>query len=493
VSAAVDHVGLQARLRPGALAARELAARDLATGRSWSYAQLDRSIACAVTVLGELGVARGDRVATLARNRVDLVILNLACARMGAIYAPLSWRLGPEELKGLIEDAEPRLLIGDASLDAAGLDGVSIDDFVRRVEAASPTPPTPFDPEQPSLILYTSGTSGRPKGVLMTEAALAETAQNFSLLGEVTPDSIFLCDAPMFHVIGLITTIRPAFLRGGTILVSDGFIPARTLERLGDPKLGVTHYFCVPQMAAALRAEPSFDPVRLRRLKAIFTGGAQHPASAVQAWLKDGIAIVDGYGMSEAGTVFGMPIDRNQIAGRPGSVGVAPPGVRSRIVDAGGRDVSPGELGELWLQGRNLTCGYWRRPEETSALFCEGWLRTGDVVRCDEDGFYWIVDRRKDMFISGGENVYPAEIEAALADHPAVAECAVVGWPDAQWGEVGRLFYVVRSGHAASSQDLLAAIRRRLAAYKTPKQAIQVDALPRNGAGKILKGELKSR
>jgi fatty-acyl-CoA synthase len=487
VASAVDHVGMHARLQPD-----RLAAWDLAGDRRWNYRDLDRTIAQCAAVLTARGVGPGDRVATLAKNRVGLVALHLACARIGAVYVPLNWRLSAREIAEVIADAEPVITLGDASLEAGGVEGASLDAFFAEADVAEPFEPQVMAPDQASLILYTSGTSGRAKGAVLSERNLTETAINFSLLGEVDRDSVVLCDAPMFHVIGLVTNIRPVLMRGGTIVVSDGFVPARTLQRLADPKLAVTHYFCVPQMAAMLRAEPGFDPSALRGLKAIFTGGAPHPEAAIRAWLADGVAIVDGYGMTEAGTVLGMPLDPALIAARAGSAGVAAPGVQTRIVDAEGRDAAPGAAGELLLRGANVMAGYWHDETQTASAFtADGWFRTGDIARADAQGFHWLIDRRKDMFISGGENVYPAEIEALLAGRPDIAECAVVGVPDATWGEVGHLVLVAAPGRTPDAQEILAALAAGLARYKTPKHVSIVAALPRNGAGKILKSELK--
>ncbi len=484
---AVDHVGLQARLQPD-----RLAAADLATGRRWTYREIDRSIGQCAAVLSAQGIAVGDRVAVLARNRVGLVVLHLACARMGAIYVPLNWRLSPSELADLVADCEPALLLGDASLDAAALTGKSLDTFFEAVDVAEPVALVAIEPDRPSLILYTSGTSGRPKGALLSERNIGETAINISLLIDIDRASVVLCDAPMFHVIGLVTNVRAPLMRGGAILVSDGFIPARTLRRLGDPALSVSHYFCVPQMAAALRSEPDFDPNALRGLKGLFTGGALHPAALIRAWLADGISAVDGYGMTEAGTVFGMPLDKTLIDAHAGSAGFAAPGVQTKIVDANEDALPPGEAGELLIRGPNLTSGYWRREAETAAAFtADGWFRTGDIAVANADGYHWLVDRRKDMFISGGENVYPAEIEGVLAGHPQIAECAVVGVPDPTWGEVGHLVLVAAPGEVPEPVDILAALSDRLARFKTPKHVSIIDALPRNGAGKVLKAELK--
>lgn len=485
----LDHVAIQARLQPD-----RLAAVDLASGRRWTYAQLDADIARAAGVLRRRGVGEGDRLAVLAKNRVLLVILHLACARLGAMFVPLNWRLSAGEIHVLIEDADPALIVGDGQLAAAGLDGVNLDVLMAEIDGAEPETRTRADRERPSLILYTSGTSGRPKGALLSERNLDQTAINFGRLGKVTHESVFLVDAPMFHIIGLITSIRPVLMHGGTILVSDGFEPARTLGRLADPTLGITHYFCVPQMAATLRRQPAFDASALRRLTAIFTGGAPHPAPDIRAWLAEGVAMVDGYGMSEAGTVFGMPADAALIDARAGSAGLCMPSVFTRIVDDQDRDCPPGVPGELLLKGDNVFRGYWRRPEDTARAFTEdGWFRTGDIALADAEGYHWLVDRKKDMFISGGENVYPAEIEAALADHPAIVECAVVGVPDARWGEIGHLVVTCRDDAVLDLALILSHLENRLARYKLPKALTLVAALPRTASGKIQKTVLRER
>jgi fatty-acyl-CoA synthase len=289
-----------------------------------------------------------------------------------------------------------------------------------------------------------------------------------------------------------VTSIRPFLQQGATLVVSPGFVPARTLARLADPELGITHYFCVPQMAAALRHEAGFDPAALSGLKALFTGGAPHPEAAIRAWLADGIAVVDGYGMSEAGTVFGMPLDPALIDGAAGAVGYAAPGVATRIVDAEDRDVAPGVPGELLLKGDNVGRGYWRRPDASAEAFtADGWFRTGDIVTADERGCHRIVDRRKDMFISGGENVFPGQIEAELAHMPGVRECAVIGVPDERWGEVGHVALVAAPGASIDLAAVLAHLEGRLARYKLPKHLSLHDALPRTGSGKIQKAVLK--
>ncbi len=466
---------------------------ELATGRAWTYAEFDAEIARCVTVLRAKGVVRGDRVAVLARNSVWQLVLQQASMRLGAIYVPLNWRLAPGEIAALLDDCEPVLLVCDSACAvlAAGRAAFALDALAAECGAAAPDDAQATgDADAPSIILYTSGTSGRPKGVIITERNAFFTACNFSVLGRVTHRSVFLCDSPMFHVIGQITCFRPGLMQGATMLVSPGFDPAATFARLADPALAITHYFCVPQMAQMLRTVPGFDASRLRGLTALFTGGAPNPPRDVRAWLAEGVAMVDGYGMTEAGTVLGMPLEPELIEAKAGSAGLPAPTLALRIVDEAGATLDAAQVGELQIKGPNVTPGYWQRPDETDQAFtADGWFRTGDLARRDADGFYSLVDRRKDMFISGGENVYPAEVEQVLLDHPLVSEVAVVGVPDTQWGEVGRAYFV----GTGAPEDLAAFCGGRLARYKIPKSFIRLDALPRTGTGKVQKQHLRDR
>jgi len=485
----VDYLALQAGLQPN-----RLAARDLTSGRAWSYRELDDDAWRFAYVLRAQGVAAGDRVALLAKNRVAQVLVHLACARLEAIFVPLNWRLSALELGVQLGDAEPALLIGDSYLASAELDGLSIDALEAMAAEADKMPPRPYDQQKTSLILYTSGTSGRPKGVMLSEANLWATAVNFSVLARVGPDSAVLCDAPMFHVIGLVGNVRPTLMVGGTILVSDGFNPARTLLRLTDPALAVTHYFCVPQMAASLRHDPAFNPAALRHLTGIFSGGAPHAPDAIRAWTRNGIPLANGYGMTEAaGTVCCMPVDLAEIETNIGASGLLPPNVQVRIVDDDENDVPSGVSGEILVQGANVSAGYWRRPAETAAAFtADHWYRSGDIGFLDDAGYLSVIDRKKDMFISGGENIYPAEIEAALADFPYLAECAVIGVEDERWGEVGHLYAVAMPGGQITAAALIEFLEDRLARYKIPKHVTLIEALPRNGAGKLVKAVLRA-
>jgi fatty-acyl-CoA synthase len=491
-----DPIALHARSQPD-----RLACVDLKTDRHWSYAGFDQAIQCAISVFTEeYRVKKGERIAVLARNSADLLIAQQAAMRIGAIFVPINWRLSPVEQKAILVDCGPTLLLHDTPFaDELGLPSdchaVSVAAFAQSVAAATASPRYPLPPhDTPSIILYTSGTSGRPKGVVITEENALATAVNFGILGWVNNRSVFLCDSPMFHIIGLITSLRPPLLQGGTVLISSGFDPSITNSRLADLMLGVTHYFCVPQMARMLRDDSNFDPGRWNTLTALFTGGAPNPAADILWWLEQGVRMVDGFGMTEAGTVLGMPLESAAISRNAGSAGLAAPTVSIRIVDETGAEVSIGEPGELWLKGPNITSGYWNNPEQTAKAFTPGgWFRTGDIARQNSDGFVTFVDRLKDMFITGGENVYPIEVEAALKGHPSILEVAVIGIPDERWGEVGRAFLVLRQGHNLDPEDLASFCSSRIARYKVPKQFDVIDALPRTASGKILKHVLRAR
>jgi len=489
-----DPVALHAATQP-----ERLACVDLASGRRWTYRGLDDAIQRAVAMLESgYGIEPGQRIATVARNSADLLILQQASMRLGAIFVPVNWRLAAPEQQAILADCDPALLLHDAAFDRAPPKScmtVEVAAFVAAMAAQAPATRRPLPPaDQPSIILYTSGTSGRPKGVIITEANTFATAVNFGVLGRVGNASVFLCDAPMFHVIGLITSLRPPLLQGGAVLISPGFEAGLTNRRLADAEIGVTHYFCVPQMARLLRDGADFDPAKWTSLTAIFTGGAPNPAADIRWWLAQGVRMVDGFGMTEAGTVLGMPLEAGQIARKAGSAGLPGPSVCLRIVDDDGNDVAPGEAGEIWLSGPNITPGYWNRPAETAQAFTsDGWFRTGDIARRDAEGFVTLVDRRKDMFISGGENVYPAEVELVLLDHPDIAEAAVIGIADERWGEVGRAFVVLKAGCILDPAVLAAHCAARIARYKVPKEFLLTDALPRTASGKIQKHILRGR
>jgi fatty-acyl-CoA synthase len=493
---APDYVRLHAKARPPALACI-----DLTTGQRWSYARLDVEVnRYAGALRNRFKVGRGDRVGVLALNSGAQLLTHLACSRIGAIFVPLNWRLAASELQAMVADAEPNVVLYDernatlCSAMAGSAPTAPLATLEAEGDSSEARSEQSVEFDCPTVMLFTSGTSGRPKGALVTERNAFQTGMNFSMLGGVTSSSAALCDAPMFHVICLLATIRSVLIQGATVVLSPGFDAELTLRRLGDPDLRITHYFCVPQMAERLRASAAYDPKRLQGLVAIFTGGAPNPPANIRGWLADGILMVNGYGMTEAGTLLGMPLDRIVIEAKIGAAGLAPPTLEMRIVRDDGVDAGEGGVGEIWVRGPNVTPGYWRRPRETAEAFAEnGWFRTGDLATRDADGFVTIVGRRKEMYISGGENIYPAEVEACLAEHPAIREVAVIGVPDTVWGEVGVAFVVLAPDAFLDADQLRDHCARYIARYKIPARFEFRDSLPRTSTGKVHKSALKEQ
>lgn len=497
-----DPVSYRARVSPG-----RIAARSLVDGKMLSYGQMDERIArCASVLTAMLGdKVPGATVASLGRNSIDMLVLAYACQRINCIFVPLNWRLQPLELAAIVKDCGAQLIVFDndfasaaqqLQVDASEIQAMPFDggeqSLDARIAKAEPRAHMPASENDPVILLYTSGTTGTPKGVILTRANLFYSALNFLFVGEVTTDSVTFCDLPFFHTIGLVAIARTTLMMGATLVISDRFIPERTIDCLNDREIGVSHYFAVPQMATVLRSQANYMPERMKLLKAIFMGGAPLPPPLVQAYLQDGVALVNGYGMSEAGTVMHMPLDDDAISNRHGSVGFAAPFIEAKIVGEDGRPCKAGDVGELWIKGPSVSPGYWNKPEHTAAAFVDGWFRTGDLFSCDADGFHLLADRLKDMYISGGENVYPAEVEAAILALDGVAEVSVIGLPDEKWGEVGAAFIVARSGDTLTVEAVTAHCRERLAAYKRPQRIEFLDAIPRNASGKALKHVLRS-
>jgi fatty-acyl-CoA synthase len=488
-----DPVATYARSAPG-----RTAVVDAESERRWNYAQLDVAVdRLAAWLVGEFGPSSGARVATLARNCAEIVILQLASVRAGTVFVPFNWRLAPAELDALAADATPALLFQEPELATpSGIPRALLIAQLTGLGAAGDRPEPgarrPF--EAVATLLYSSGTSGRPKGVMLSEANAFFGCANFIYGCDVTRRSVFLCDMPLFHVAGLYAATRVPIQAGACVILSRGFDAERTLSRLADPTLGVTHYFSVPQMAARIWNQPGFRPQSLHGLVAWAMGGAPAPKVLTERFVDAGIRIAEGFGMSETGSNFGMPTqDLELVRRKAGSCGLPFMTIEAQIVAEDGSVLPPGQVGELWLRGPCIASGYWNQPELTRQAFRDGWFLTGDAALRDDDGFYYIVDRKKDMYISGGENVYPAEVEAAIAELPQVAECAAVGVPDQQWGEVGRVYVVLVDGQSATAEQVIAHCRGRLAKYKVPKSIVITAALPRTASGKVQKHVLRKR
>jgi fatty-acyl-CoA synthase len=478
---------------------------DLASSRRLTYRAFDRRIAALAGHLQKAcGVAPGARVAILAHNATDTFELQFACFRLGAIFVPLNWRLALPELDAIVADCTPAVLVHDPEFaDQArelarryaithrlprGSEEGSYDYAIAAARLLKS--PQPLTHDDVCTILYTSGTTGLAKGSITTHGTNFWNAVNCAGVGALSPETVLLCLLPLFHAAGLNIFANPTFYAGGTVVVVRRFDAGDALRLLADPALGVTHLHGVPAHYQSMAAQPGFTG-DLSRLAGAFVGGAPVPVPLLETWLRRGVVLRQNYGMTEAGPLI-LNLEAADAVRKAGSAGKPVMHVEVRVVDAAVRDAACGEVGELWVRGPAVTPGYWNQPETTRAAFAEGgWLRTGDAVRMDDEGFVTIVDRWKDMYVSGGENVYPAEVENVLYRHPAVAEAAVIGVPDPHWGEVGCAVVVRRSGATVTEAELLAHCGAALARYKIPNSVVFAAALPRNAVGKVHKPTLR--
>ena len=479
------------------LAPERNALEDLASGARVTYGELEERVGRAAGLLGEVGVGDGDRVALLCRNRIEFFELLFACARRGAMLVPLNWRMPAAELAPLLIDCGARcLLFGREDEQAAAEIGkdvpcLALDDgsdggYAARRDAADPRPPAMHAADKPWYLLYTSGTTGIPKAVIQTFGTCLANYVNISQAMGLREDDTSLNYLPLFHTGGINLTTLPGLMMGARALILPGFDVDRTIELLEGGQLDT--FFGVPAIYQAISLHERFDELDLTRVRCWACGGAPMPDTMFRQFADRGALVLNGMGMTETGpTLFLM--DEAHAAEKIGSVGKPQFLAAARIVDSEGRDVERGETGELWFAGLGMTPGYLNRPEETAEALVDGtWLRSGDLGRQDDDGYFYIVGRLKDMYISGGENVYAAEVEKRLNDHPAILEAAVVGIPDERWGEVGRAYLLPRPGERLPpDEDLAAWCRKHLAAYKVPREFVHVEDFPRTAAGKIQK------
>ena len=497
-----DFVAFHAVMRP-----EQTVCLAFADGERATYLDLHRRADKAAAALQRLaGDVRGRPVAILARNSIDFLAFVVACHRAGAILQPLNWRLSAAELEFLLQDAGPALVVYDdefapalltALQGAPDVRSITTKAFRQELDQAPDTPfvPAAMGPDAPFMLLYTSGTTGKPKGAIITRLNAFWQAYNFGAMADISAESVLLCDSPMFHTVGLIAVSWTTLQKGATFAISDRFVPAQTIERLLDDDLGATHYFGVPQIARMLLIEPNYKPRALNRLTAFVVGGAPSPQDLIEQLVDDGVRYTNGLGMSETGTIMHVPRVLEVIRSNIGSVGCPAPAMQVRIMDGEGNEQADGIAGEICVRGPAITPGYWNRPEATeSAFFPGGWFRSGDIgVKDPKTGFFAVLDRSKDMYISGGENVYPAEVESALLRIAGVHDVAVVGVPDARWGEVGCAYIVLKPNAILEAAQVIAACVERLATYKRPKHVRFIDAIPRNAAGKAQKAVLRAR
>ena len=472
--------------------------------RAITYSEWNRSANRAANFLRErLGVSKGDRVAVLAMNCVEYLDVWFACQKIGAILQNLNWRLNPLELIGVINDAAPRVLIygGDflTQVEAIRAD-VAVTHFVafdqplnddlpfagRDGCADSLTQTVDLTFDDVWVICYTGGTTGLPKGAMLTHGNITFNSVNTVMSWGLTPDDVTILNSPLFHTGGLNVFTAPLVHIGGTSIVCKTFEVDQVYNLLNDS--GVTLWFGVPTMFTMMQQHPRWNGAGFSKLKLLISGGAPCPLPIFEKFWAKGVDFKTGYGLTEAGpNTFWLPPE--DVRRKPGSVGFPLFHVEVKIIKED-RECGADEVGELLIRGSHVCKGYWHNPDETAKAIRDGWLYTGDLARRDSEGYYYIVGRSKDMIISGGENIYPAEVESAIAAHESVAEVALIGIPDEKWGEVGRAVVVIANGESITQDELIKFCGERLAKYKVPKSIVFVDSIPKTGANKVDKLEL---
>lgn len=488
---AYDWIAASARSHPD-----KPALIDDYSSRQFSYAEMDRRVgALAQFMRVSLGVSVGDRVVTLAHNSSNIFEVQFACMRLGAIFVPLNVRLALPELADVVRDCGAMLIFHDNEFQALAV-AIGREVNARVVEMHEMGAPCAYEdgirdagslsaPYRATLdecwtLIYTSGTTGRPKGVMISYQMVVFHAVNYGFSSGLTQDSHGLTFLPMFHTSGLNLPANPCFMAGATVTVMRRFDPARALSMMAH----VTHVFGVPANYLFMRQMPSFAETDLRHVRSLGVGGAPMPIPLLQAYADKGVAMQQTFGMTETGpTVTILSAERG--FDKLGSCGLPVVHVDTYIADEHGRPVARGTVGELRVRGPSVATGYWRRPEESLNAFHEGWFRTGDMARQDEDGYFYIVDRCKNMYISGGENVYPAEVERVIEKIPGVLEVCVVATPDDKWGEVGKAFVATDGSAPLIEDDIITHCRRNVAGYKVPRHVVFIEHLPRNATGKI--------
>ena len=483
--------------------------------RRLTYRQLNRRCNRLAQGLLSLGCASGQRIAVLAYNCLEYVETIMAAAKLGLVVVPLNWRLTGPELAFNVDDSGASLLIFDPDLAglageilkkakvskllALGGEGLLGGESYDRLLESSPEdePGHQASLDDPHIIMYTAGTTGKPKGAVLSQGASFWNSLNLNLALDFTSDDRDLLVLPMFHIGGIGLFTLPMLHCGGKVLIQRVFDPAETIRLLREEK--PTLFFGVPAVFLFLAQHPEFEGSGLADCRVVMSGGAPLPVALVEQYKKAGIILQQGFGMSEAAPSIAT-LEKEAALQKAGSIGRSVFHLEVRVADEKGRELPRGQVGELIMRGPNLLSEYWNRPQATAEAFIadpEGrggpWFCSGDLARMDGEGYLFIVDRKKDMFISGGENVYPAEVEQALFELKQVAEAAVVGVPDQRWGEVGLAVVVLKEGFDLGEDEALAFLGQRLAKYKIPKKFVFAQALPRNAAGKVLKNELRER
>jgi len=487
---------------------------EVESGRRYTYAELNqRANRLANFLVQELDVHKGDRVSILAYNSVVYLDLLYGLGKIGAIFAPLNWRLTAHELTYIVQDCDPKVLIYEPdfrevveemrpALDVEHYISLAHDESLEYralLEEASPQEPQrpPLSQDDPYCILYTSGTTGRPKGAILPHRQVLWNCINTSISWGLTEHDVSPIFTPLFHAGGLFAFMTPILYVGGRIVLTRKFDVNESLKILIDEKCTVI--LGVPTLFQMWMDTPFFEEADFSHVHFFISGGAPCPVSLMEAWREaKGVIFRQGYGLTEVGTnCFSMTDEES--APKSGSVGKPIFHSWMKLVDRENRPAPAGKTGELLIAGPHVCLGYWNNPQASRESleflddFSWPWFHTGDMARMDEDGFFYIVGRYKDMIISGGENIYAAEVEAVFREHPAVEDAALIGLPDEQWGEVGLIVVTLKTGQQSTPEELQSFCRSRLANFKVPKQVVFTESLPYSPYGKVMKSELKQQ
>jgi long-chain acyl-CoA synthetase len=464
-----------------------------------TYRELDDASAHVTGLLTARGIQPGDRVAIMLPNVPEFAVVYYGVLRAGCVVVPMNPLLKSREVSYYLRDAGAKLIFAwhavfdqaQSGADESEAFAIAVDPatFTQVLAHAAPVAEVPVrDPEDTAVILYTSGTTGQPKGAELTHAnLLSNTEVVLADLIQLTAEDVVFGGLPLFHSFGQTCTLNAAVATGACLTLLPRFDPWQALELLTRDR--VTVFAGVPTMYVALLAHPDNANHDVSALRVCISGGAAMPVEVMRGFEEAfGCIVLEGYGLSETSPVasFNHPGAER----RPGSIGTPVRGVEMRVVDADGNDVPQGDIGEIAIRGHNVMKGYWQRPEATTEAIPDGWFRTGDIGRVDEHGHFYIVDRKKDLIIRGGYNVYPREIEEVLYEHPAVAEVAVIGLPDPELGEEVAAAVTLKAGATVTAGELRDHVKAQVAAYKYPRHVWLIDALPKGPTGKILKREI---
>jgi fatty-acyl-CoA synthase len=464
---------------------------DVKSGKRLSYNTLNQRAKNLAAHLISLGVAKGDRVALISPNHISYFDLIFACGKIGAIFIPLNWRLNASELLRIVSDCTPKMIALHSDMKEKCSDApiwqtlvVNGEDYEQIVETDKHDWQNDrlVELTDPLMMIYSGGTTGRPKGVILSHKAVVWNAINTVVSWGLTSSDVTPVYLPMFHTGGINALTLPILHAGGSVVISEEFDAEHAIELLQQEQCTIV--LMVPTMYHVIVQSDRFASADFSSVHTFISGGAPCPHHIYDVFAAKGIFFKEGYGLTEAGP-NNFYLDRIDITKKKGSVGKPMMYNEVRIVKDDGRQAAPNEVGEIWLRGNHLFEGYWNNPDDTALALSNGWLKTGDLGLYDEDGFYFIAGRKKDMIISGGENIFPMEIEHWLCQHPDVNEAVVVGLPDQKWGEIVSAVLVLKQESSLTSEELKAYCSLKLGRYKIPKKWIFVDALEKTSVGKI--------